>query len=85
MLFQVRHDGRDVAVRFERCGGDDKRMCLDCADGSTVSVHRRGTRWVLAVLRGDVAKYTPAFRFQADALHAAAQIYLRAASQLVGA
>ncbi len=85
MLFQVRHDNKDVTVRFERAGGLDERHILECDDGRTVSIHRRGTRWMLAIIRGDSTRYIPAFRFQADALHAAAMLYLRASSQLVEA
>lgn len=76
MLFDVRHANRDVTVRFERCGGLDERHILECDDGRTVSVYRRGSRWVLAVLRGDSARYYPPFMERDDALHAAAVIYL---------
>lgn len=85
MRFTVKHRGQAVTVHFGKCGGEDNRLCLNLPDGSIASVHRRGSRWLLQTIKGDVAKFVPTFPNQHAALHVAATLFAEMDAQMATA
>lgn len=67
--------GREVAVKFQRCGGLNDCLSLNFPSGKIVSIHRRQHRWVEAAVAGVVCRYVT-HHTKEDAMRQAALDYV---------